>query len=294
MYSLLLNSLILMPSVFVRTLPVAVLTALIYFGLIENTSNPLWKLVFIAILTTPCIAIVRMAALRAALVATGRTTPPTIDHLTKAQVRLAYVNLLPINLVQGVALVIVTSLISADLNAAVTQAAAEFAKTGTVSGFDGIVNEFSVFAQAAGWVFSIIAALGFGAMGTAMAGTAANAAEKKPRHDVTFGVGYNFWRMTVLYYVAQALNGIVVVLLSILVMAVLQIGQVEIASYILPAAVTIYVSLHFATTAAGAALSYGALLDDQAEIRAFVQANLAGPETSSETLREMRRARQQG
>lgn len=294
MYTLLFNSVALMPTVFLRTLPVAILTALVYFGLIQNTSEPLWKLVFIALLTTPCIAIVRMAALRAALVAVDRTTPPTIDHLTKAQMRLAYVNLLPINIVQMLAMFIVTALLSVEITGSAKTIAVQFIGNGTVGELDEIIAEFSTIATAAGWLFSFIAAAGFGAMGTAMAGTAANAAEKKPRHDIVFGVGYNFWRLTVLYYIAQALNGVVVVILAILMMAIFQVGQTDLAIYVAPAAVTIYISLHFATTAAGAALSYGALLDEQAEIREFVQRNLSGPETSNQDLRELRRSRQRG
>jgi len=293
MYTLLLNSLILMPTVFVRTLPVAALTALVYFGLIENTPNPLWKLVFVALLTTPCIAVVRMAALRAALVAIDRTTPPTVDHLTKAQMRLAYMNLLPINIVQTLAFVIVTSLFSPDISKALMGVATEFGKTGTTTQLDALAIEFRTIAQAAGWLFSVIAAVGFGAMGAAMAATAANAAEKKPRHDIVFGVFYNFWRLTVLYFVAQFLNGVVVVLLTVFMLAVLQIGEGNLILFVAPVAITVYISLHFATTAAGAALSYGQLLDENAEIREFVQRNLAGPETSAESLRELRRARQQ-
>jgi len=292
MYLLLLDSVRLMPSVFMRTLPVAVLTALIYFGLIENTPNPLWKLVFVCLLTTPCIAIVRMAALRAALVTVGRTTPPTIDHLTKAQMRLAYMNLLPINIVQTVAFVVVTALLAVGLDTAVMDVATEFATTGVAPDLTGLSEELRRVAQAAGWLFSIIAALGFGAMGTAMAATAANAAEKKPRHDITFGVGYNFWKLTVLYYIAQALNAVLVVLLSIFVLAALQIGDGNLTVYAAPAALTAYISLHFSTTAAGAALSYSQLLDEEAEIRAFVRQNLAGPEASREDLRALRRARQ--
>ena len=294
MYRLLLDSFVLMPSVLLRTLPVAIVTALIFFGLIQNTANPMWQALFVVLLAQPCIAIVRMAALRAALVAAGRTTPPTIDHLLRAQLRLAYGNLLPINIVQMVAATIILLLISSDLSRALGEAFINYARTSSTAGFESLMEEFSSYVQVGGWVATIIAAVGFGVMGTAMAGTAANAAEKRPRHDITFGVGYNFWKLTVLYYVAQIFNGIVVVLLTILVMAILTVGDVDLAVYVLPAALTFYVSLHFAFTAAGAALSYGDLLDYQAEVRDYIQRNIAGPETSASALREMRRARQAG
>ena len=93
-------------------------------------------------------------------------------------------------------------------------------------------------------------------------------------------------------YIAQALNAVVVVLLSIFVLAALQIGDGNLRVYVAPAALTAYISLHFVTTAAGAALSYSQLLDEEAEIRAFVRQNLAGPEASGEDLRALRRARQ--
>ena len=292
MYQLLLYSFILMPSVMLRTLPVAVLVALVYFGLLQNTGNPLWEGVLFLMLTTPSIAIVRMAALRAALVATGNTTPPTIDHLMRAQLRLAYGNLLPINIVQVAALLIITALISTDLSAALAEALTSYMTTGSSTRLDEAIAEFTFLMQLAGWVFSIIAAVGFGAMGTPMAATAANAAEKRPRHDITFGFAFNFWKMTVLYYVAQVFNAIVAILLSIVLFGVLAAAGLELAAYLLPVAATFYVAMHFSMTAAGAALSYGSLLELQADIRGIMEERLAGPAHSADDLRAMRRARQ--
>ncbi|WP_316013503.1 hypothetical protein [Roseobacter sp. HKCCA0434] len=294
MYDLLLKSLLLMPRVFLRTLPVALLVALIYFGLIDNTSNPLWQIVFVLLLTTPCIAIIRMAALRAALVAADRTTPPTIAHLTKAQIRLAYGNLLPINVVQSIAMVIIAALVDASLTEGLTQASLEYAKTGSTAGYDEVAANFTTLLQAAGWIASLIAAAGFGVMGVPMAASAANAAEKRPRHDITFGLGWNFWKLALLYLVALFVNAIVAICLALIVLSALTLGDVSFARYVVPAAIVLYVSLHFATTASGAALSYGQLLDQKAVIRDYVKSQIAGPQTSADDLRALRQSRQRG
>ncbi len=285
-------SLIGAPRVFLRTLPLTTVVAFIYFGLVTNVNDPLWRVVLILLLTTPCIAIVRLAALRSALITTGRTKPPTFQNLVRAQVRIAYANLLPINFVQVVIFTAVSALIVAELRPHF-MAMVETAATGApVQMPMELEQNLSRFVGAAGWLFALIAAAGFGVMGTAMAATAANAAEKSPRHDITYGLTFNFWKLTIVYFCAQTINAILVGLLAILGIAALGMSGPENWTYVLPVVVTIYLSLHFATTATAAALSYGALLDRDAAIREYVQQQVAGPQTSAEDLRALRHSRQ--
>ncbi|RED14338.1 hypothetical protein [Pontivivens insulae] len=294
MFDLLLNSIMLMPKVFLRTFPVALLVGSLYFGLIFNTSNPLWQAFFVATLTTPYIAIMRLSAMRASLMAIGRTRPATLSNLSRSQLRMAYGNLLPINLVQLMVFSLFYLILVDQFSSMSYEAMFEMAQAGRYLPSEEMISDINLFTNIVGGFSALIAALGFGLMGTPMAVTAANAAEKSPRHDITFGFAHNFFGLFVLYIVAQVLNGIFVVTIALFAMAMFPFIATEYLIYGLVAAVVVYISLYFATTAAGAALSYGQLLDQQKLVREYIQENLAGPQTSPDELRAMRRARQSG